>query len=134
MSSNRRNFWILLTIIAVTVGAVRLLQMQQADCNMSQRTYKCHKNKQQKKKRKKHCDRSTVYQYKVNPHRSCQSRLLKQRGQLPSINDFVFVDREPRPLNLDYIRTRINYPQIAREASISGTVVMRILVDERGNY
>ena len=134
MSSNRRNFWILLTIIAITVGAVRLLQTQQSNCSVEQEIKRCHQQKRKKRKKRKHCDRSTVYQYKVTPHRSCQSRLLSQRGQMPSINDFVFVDREAQPLNLDYIRARISYPKIARDASISGTVVMRILVDERGNY
>ncbi len=52
----------------------------------------------------------------------------------PDINDFIFADEEPRPLNLSEIVKRIGYPQMAREAGIDGTVVLRVLVGKDGTY
>jgi protein TonB len=58
----------------------------------------------------------------------------KPKEVIPDINAFVFVQEEPKPVNMDDIRKAIGYPQIARDAGIEGTVVIRILVDEYGNY
>lgn len=52
----------------------------------------------------------------------------------PDINAFVFVQEEPKPVNMDDIKKAIGYPQIARDAGIEGDVVIRVLVDEFGNY
>ncbi|MEZ4829479.1 MAG: energy transducer TonB [Bacteroidia bacterium] len=52
----------------------------------------------------------------------------------PSIEAFVFAEAEPTPINMEEVRTLIGYPQIARDAGISGNVVLRVLVDKRGNY
>ncbi|MEO1449401.1 MAG: energy transducer TonB, partial [Bacteroidota bacterium] len=52
----------------------------------------------------------------------------------PDINAFVFVDKEPNPLNVNDIRGLIEYPAEAADAEIEGTVVARILVDNRGQY
>lgn len=52
----------------------------------------------------------------------------------PDVNAFIFVSEEPQPLNMEEVRRRIGYPEIARDAGIEGQVVVRILVDERGNY
>ena len=55
-------------------------------------------------------------------------------AQVPDINEFVFVDSEPKPLNLDSVRSKIGYPDEAVLANQEGTVVVRILVDEKGAY
>lgn len=52
----------------------------------------------------------------------------------PGINDFISVEQEPVPVNIDDIKTLIGYPQIARDAGIQGQVVVRVLVDKTGNY
>ncbi|MDW3650861.1 MAG: energy transducer TonB [Bacteroidia bacterium] len=44
------------------------------------------------------------------------------------------VDSEPEPVNLKEIMKVLKYPQLARDAGISGTVVLRIIVDKYGNY
>lgn len=54
--------------------------------------------------------------------------------QEPDINEFVFAEEEPTPVNMDDIKKVIGYPQIARDAGIEGTVVVRVLVDKKGNY
>ncbi|TAE56001.1 MAG: energy transducer TonB [Bacteroidetes bacterium] len=52
----------------------------------------------------------------------------------PEIDAFVFAEEEPKPVNLDDIKKLVGYPQIARDAGIQGTVVVRVLVDKKGNY
>ncbi len=54
--------------------------------------------------------------------------------QTPDINEFVFAEEEPTPVNMADIQKLIGYPQIARDAGIEGTVVVRVLVDKSGNY
>ncbi|MEZ4826902.1 MAG: energy transducer TonB [Bacteroidia bacterium] len=54
--------------------------------------------------------------------------------QEPEINAFIFAEEEPQPVNMDDIRKLIGYPQIARDAGIEGSVVVRVLVDKKGNY
>lgn len=52
----------------------------------------------------------------------------------PDINAFIFADEEPKPTNMGNIQKSIGYPQIAKDAGIQGNVVVRVLVDELGNY
>lgn len=52
----------------------------------------------------------------------------------PDINAFIFAEEEPKPINMADIQKAIGYPQIARDAGIEGNVVVRVLVDELGNY
>lgn len=52
----------------------------------------------------------------------------------PDIDEFIFVDQEPRPLNLNEVRQLIQYPAEAVEQGLEGTVVVRVLVDTAGNY
>ncbi|MEM7371272.1 MAG: energy transducer TonB [Bacteroidota bacterium] len=40
----------------------------------------------------------------------------------------------PIPKNLPAIKEQIGYPPIAKNAGIEGRVILRILVDEKGNY
>ncbi len=47
---------------------------------------------------------------------------------------FTFVSTEPIPLNLPEVSQQIKYPLGARLQDIEGKVVMRVLVDEQGNY
>lgn len=54
--------------------------------------------------------------------------------QEPNINDFIFAEEEPKPVNMGDIQKLIGYPQIARDAGIEGNVVVRVLVDKAGNY
>lgn len=56
------------------------------------------------------------------------------RDKEPADSLFQLVTDEPRTINLDDIRKLIGYPQIARDAGIEGMVVLRVLIDERGNY
>lgn len=52
----------------------------------------------------------------------------------PDINKFIFVQEEPKPINMEDIKKAIGYPQIARDAGIEGDVVARVLVDQYGKY
>jgi TonB family protein len=51
-----------------------------------------------------------------------------------SPNEFVLLEMEPVPLNLNELKRLIGYPRAAMEAEIEGKVIMRVLIDERGQY
>lgn len=55
-------------------------------------------------------------------------------AQVPDINEFIYVQQEPEPLNLPDVRKRILYPATAVEDNVQGTVVARVLVDTAGHY
>jgi TonB family protein len=55
-------------------------------------------------------------------------------AQTPDINEFIFVQQEPEPLNLSEVRERIVYPEAAVEDNVQGTVVARVLIDTAGKY
>ncbi len=52
----------------------------------------------------------------------------------PDINQFIYADEEPKPLNLAEVNQAIGYPDSARNQNIEGRVVARILIDKEGNY
>ena len=60
--------------------------------------------------------------------------VLFAQDKEPGMNEFVFVDQEPQPLNVNDLRKEIGYPQAAIDKNIEGTVVARILIDKEGNY
>ncbi len=51
----------------------------------------------------------------------------------PNINDFIEVDKNPIPINLDKIKNKIIYPKELKEMGIYGKCVIRVLVDSLGN-
>lgn len=52
----------------------------------------------------------------------------------PKDDVFQYVQEEPRAVNMADIQKLVGYPAIAKEAGIQGEVVVRILIDEKGNY
>lgn len=60
--------------------------------------------------------------------------ILEEPKEEPADDAFIFVQEEPKPVNLADIKKLVGYPQIARDAGIQGDVVLRILVDEKGRY
>ena len=52
----------------------------------------------------------------------------------PDPNQFVMVEKEPAPVNMEDIKKLIGYPPPAKEAEIEGKVVVRILVGADGKY
>ncbi|MEM6261832.1 MAG: TonB family protein [Bacteroidota bacterium] len=60
--------------------------------------------------------------------------IIAETDPEPNINDFIFDAEEPKPVNMDDIRKLIGYPDIAKDAGIEGSVVVRVLVDKYGNY
>jgi hypothetical protein len=53
-----------------------------------------------------------------------------QENNLPDPKEFVLLEREPVPLNLDSVKQLIRHPQ----ACIEGKVIVRLLMDENGKY
>jgi protein TonB len=51
----------------------------------------------------------------------------------PDVNEFIYVEKQPAPVNLDEIKKNIKYPTIAKEGNIQGKVIIKILVDKEGN-
>ncbi len=58
----------------------------------------------------------------------------EKKEEEPNPYEFVLVEKEPAPVNMDDIKQRIGYPPQAKEAGIEGIVTVRVLVDENGNY
>ncbi|MEM7369100.1 MAG: energy transducer TonB [Bacteroidota bacterium] len=52
----------------------------------------------------------------------------------PGIMDWVDADEQPVPVNMEDLIKLVGYPQMAKDAGIEGTVVVRILVDKTGTY
>ena len=59
---------------------------------------------------------------------------MAQQASVPGINEFIFVEKEPVPINLNEVRQKIVYPEEAVEQGIAGTVVARVLFDTAGVY
>lgn len=49
-------------------------------------------------------------------------------------NEFVLLEKEPAPVNMDDIKKLIGYPPMAKEAEIEGKVILRVQVDINGSY
>jgi len=62
------------------------------------------------------------------------SEKVPNDGEVPHPNAFVLHEREPRPTNMDEVRRSIGYPAAAKKEGIEGKVMVRVLIDEKGNY
>lgn len=60
--------------------------------------------------------------------------VANEPDSIPGVNDFVLVEKEPVPINLDEIKSQIGYPKAANDQEIEGKVILRILLDPEGNY
>ncbi len=60
--------------------------------------------------------------------------LAVSQSDTPSPDEFVLLELEPAPLNMTELSGMIGYPRLAKEAEIEGKVIIRVLVDEQGNY
>ncbi|MEM0997867.1 MAG: energy transducer TonB [Bacteroidota bacterium] len=61
--------------------------------------------------------------------------VIKQEAPAdPKPEDFVLLEKEPTPVNMDELQKSIGYPELAFQAEIEGRVSLRILVDKQGNY
>jgi protein TonB len=52
----------------------------------------------------------------------------------PDEGAFVMLDEQPAAVNMDELKRSIEYPQMARDAGITGKVILRVLIDEQGRY
>ncbi len=52
----------------------------------------------------------------------------------PQPNDFMQLDKEPKPLNVDSLQKALVYPPFAKEAALEGKVILRVLISESGTY
>ncbi|MEM6764254.1 MAG: energy transducer TonB [Bacteroidota bacterium] len=57
-----------------------------------------------------------------------------EKGDYPDMNTIILVDKEPIPLNMNLVKGMIGYPKKARRKDIEGSVVIRALMDEEGEY
>jgi protein TonB len=52
----------------------------------------------------------------------------------PDPNEFIMVDEEAKPVNLSELKQMVEYPQMAKDAGITGRVVLRVFVNAQGQY
>ena len=67
----------------------------------------------------------------------CLLMMLPFRGfaqEEPGINEYIFVEKEPAPINLKEIRETIGFPPAASELGLEGSVIARVLVSDKGEY
>lgn len=60
--------------------------------------------------------------------------IVIQEETIPGPGDWVQVDEEPKPVNMQDLVSCIKYPNYLSQSDIKGGVVVRILVDEFGHY
>ena len=60
--------------------------------------------------------------------------ITRSPSAIPSMNEVIPVLLEPQPINLEEVRSLLNYPSALEEEQVEGTVVVRVLVDEKGDY
>lgn len=52
----------------------------------------------------------------------------------PGVGEFILLEKEPAPVNMDELKQLIGYPPMALEAEIEGKVTLRVMVDKHGDY
>lgn len=52
----------------------------------------------------------------------------------PGVDDFILLEKEPVPVNMDDLKRVIGYPPLAKEVGIEGRVTLRVMVDKHGDY
>lgn len=52
----------------------------------------------------------------------------------PGVGEFILLEKEPAPVNMDELKQLIGYPPMALEADIEGKVTLRVMVDKHGDY
>lgn len=57
-----------------------------------------------------------------------------ENNEVPKPDVWVPVQRKPEVVNMNDVKALIGYPTIAREGSIEGEVIVKILIDENGKY
>ena len=62
------------------------------------------------------------------------TEVTRSPSAIPSINEVIPVILEPQPINLEEVRGMLTYPDALLGEKLEGTVVVRILVDEKGDY
>ncbi|MCB0854623.1 MAG: energy transducer TonB [Bacteroidetes bacterium] len=116
----------MLTVIAVIFSTAKWLDSRQSkQCKYEVRH---HEVIVHHKKKRKSCK---SYREEHKKRKRCSSMSVVRT---PAIDDFVFVHKEPVVTNYNVVRERIGYPELAREAGINGSVIVRVLVDESGQY
>ncbi|MCB9233854.1 MAG: M56 family metallopeptidase [Bacteroidia bacterium] len=58
----------------------------------------------------------------------------KTDADSPDAASFAELDQQPQPLNLSEVVTSNGYPEAAKKAEIEGKVILRVKVDQEGNY
>ncbi len=59
---------------------------------------------------------------------------IEPKDDLPKEDDFTFMEKNPAPVNMDQVKSKMDYPAMARESGIEGRVILRVLLDENGRY
>ena len=127
MSAEKRNVWIILTMIALLItglSAIKKLRhrgdvQEMRIERLSQSTCGKWKQNEMRESRDSRQERHPLIERK---RRHCRTA--------PHAGDFYLPDQLPVPQNYDVVRNEVR----ERHAGRGGTLVVRVLVDEQGRY
>ena len=63
-----------------------------------------------------------------------ETALLETDEKDPTSTEFILLEKEPQPVNMDELKAMIGYPPMALEAAIQGKVMLRVMIDKNGDY
>lgn len=77
---------------------------------------------------------NTGYDFGDIDGKGVEDVVVKEESKDIGPNEFVLLEKEPAPVNLDDLKKLIGYPPMAKEAEIEGKVIIRVQVDKTGHY
>lgn len=127
MSAGKRNLWIILTLTALGLAIHVWFGTTRYSCSTSSSCSYTTTVKGQQEGKQLYANR-TYPQSSSTSKRKYQCKSKFPTSEAPYVDEFVKVDQQPQPKNL------VNFKKEIHDLGHAGKAIIRILVDEQGNY